>query len=381
MALNYLDYSQYPSEVKAIFRDVFLYDGTGASPTVFGYYWATSPVAPFTGNKIQGFYFDLFGGGGGLSQFQLAPSIDPNGAVATWELTKADFASYLRGQMRGEDPDFYTSTENCEEGLIGVMDFHHMGGIGESPSPTDWGALVGGFGIVYSRYQCMFDLSIALNDACFTTGSPSTQAAYYTCWLQASFHYTGGHLALHNQARGDGSFYQLVPIEPASIANCPMLYMLVWTASMIAAMNATPAIKRYMHGGFKQRPLPASWEGDYVESGQMLATYVAFAQNQLATFYYSSVWMNPDADADFLSTDHCIGIIITGAATEPSTTYNIYMQAEAYDLSPTTVKALYSRVGAVRTELTRFTDVLDYDVEVEFGGVLAPCDLYEIVTL
>lgn len=382
MALNYLDYSQYQDDVNLIHADIFRYNGSGTHPDAFGYYYATDPVG-LAGNKIQGYYLDLFGGGGGLSIFQFAPSLNPNGVVPDWETKKRAFTSYQRTAMRLLDSDFYFSTENCEEGLIGVIDIHHSGGIGESPSPTDWGQYVGSFGIVYSRFQCMFTLAIALNDACFTTGSPSTQAQYYTTWVQAQFHFTGGHMAFHNQARGDGSFYQLVPLEPPGIANCPMYYMLVWMQGMVTKMDETPMIRKYMRLGLRMRPLPESWEGDYVESGSMLSTYLATVQSVLSIYYTSSVWILPEADDDYPLTSACIGIVITGAATEETHTYNIYMQAEAYDLSPNTVKVLYQRVGATRTELTRFTDVLDYDHEVVFDSLnfQAPCDLLEIVTL
>jgi len=175
-----------------------------------------------------------------------------------------------------------------------------------------------------------------------------------------------------------------MPVFPATLLNCPMFYMIVWIKGMIAKMDETPMIRTYMRKGFRMRPLPESWEGDYVESGQMLSTFLAFQQAELSIYYSSSVWMLPEADDDYPLTDHCIGIVITGASTEATHDYNIYMQAEAYDLSPTTVKALYRRVGtggSSRTEVARFTDVLDYTATLVFDGVTAPCDLYEIVTL
>lgn len=371
MSINYLDFNTYLTQVKAILLDHYFYDGSGASPTAFGYYYATdtNPAGGLTGNKVRGFYFDLFGGGGNVSTYQQAPSISPNGNSGTWEERKADLADHIRTEGRLLDADLYTSTENCEEGLIGVIDIHHLGGIGSSPSPTVWGAQGAMFNIVYSRYQCLHDLSIAVNDDALTG---FTQDFYYAAWVNAVFHITAGHLCLNNGARSDGTWLPIVPLATPGFGTCGLFVTLTMIKSFIAKMDATPLIRSYMRAGTRMRPLPASWEGDYMDSGFMLATYLAHAQGDASVFTSSSVWVDP-ATGD-------IGIVLTSAITG-NVAYNIYMDAEAYDLDPTRVHVLYRRVGAVRTELVRFTDVLDYDHTIVFDLVAASCELLEVVQL
>lgn len=369
MPVAFMDFVNYYATVKAIHKDIYQYDGGGTSPTAFGYY-----LEP-TANRARGFYFDLFGGGGNLSIYQHAPSLDPNGSSGQWETNKAGLAAYIRTQLRVIDSAIYTSTENCEEGLIGSIDIMHAAGIGSSPEPKVWGQLGFTFAIVYSRAQCLFDLAIALNtSANDTLQIPSTQTVFYTTWINAGFHYTGGHLCINN---GFASGI-VVPTNPPTLANCPMYYTLVFIKSVIAAMNATPAIRTYMHSGFRMRPLPASWEGDYMESGQPLSSYLVNQQTNTDVYISSSVWLNPAADSDYTGTSGCLGIIITSASTS-NVTYNLSLDSECYGLDPSRIKILYSRAGAFRTEVTRFIVALDYDIAITFNGTDAPVLVYEVV--
>ena len=380
MALTYLDFCNYLNTVKLITKDHFIYNGSGVSPTAFGYIYATdtNTAGGLTGNKPRGFYFDLFGGGGNVSTFQQTPSLTPNGNNGEWEARKRELAEYWRTYARLIDADFYTSTENCEEGLIGVIDIHHLGGIGSSPTPDVWGAQGWSFNIVYSLYQCFNDLSVSVNDGALIS---TAQDFYYAAWVNAVFHITSGHLCINNGARADGSFLPICPVFPVTFGSSGLYITMVLMRSCIDKMDATPMIRNYMRGGFRMRPLPASWEGDYMDSGKMLATYLATAvsTDDISIYVSSSVWVLAGVDDDY-PTIGALGIVITSAHTA-DVVYNIYMQAEAYDLDPTRVHVLYERIGAVRTELKRFTDVLDYDYTIVFDFVSAPCVLLEVVQL
>ncbi len=360
------DFANYLTDIKAIIKDLFQYNATGVSITAFGYY--RQPA-----NKIRGFYWDFFSGG--VFHFiQHSPSITPNGNVAGWEANKRAVAIYARDQMRVLDSAFYMTSEAPEEGLIGAFDALHLGTVGTVRN--DYGQFFPGFQICYGRYQGLLDLSVNFNDGAVNgTSVPTDQSDFYVRLLNASFHATGGRLCLNNHTQ-----YMVVPIDPPTFFNCPAYIILIAVKSFIDKMTATPMIRKYMRRGFRQRPLPASWEGDYIESGQSLYDFVGFRSGSAGTYYTSSVWMLPDADADFASTSHNIGIVISGVLTATNT-YNIYMDARAYNLSPTSIKVLYSRLGAVRTEVARFTDVLDIDITVTFDGVSAPLLLYEVVQL
>jgi len=371
MPVTHFDWANYQTTVRNIFKDIYSYDGLGASAVAFGYWRQTT-------NRIRGFYFDLYGGGGNLSSFQAAPSLDPNGNSGDWEPNKALVASEVRTHMRTLDPDFYFSTENAEEGLIGAFDIHHVGGIGDSSQASDniWGSNLWMFGVVYSRFQALYDLALTLNDTAFQNPS---QQVYYAVLMSSVFHGTGGHVCISNGIEGQ----VIIPTDPPTQGNCTLYYLVVSMQSFIAAMDATPVIRTYMRTGYRMRPLPASWEGDYIESGRGMFQFLADevgAGNQ-GVFVCSSVWLNPAADPDFPATSSCLGIVISSVSTEATLTYNIYIDSEAYDLVPDRPKALYLRTGASRTEIARFTDVLDQDITITFNGTSAPFYLYEIVQL
>lgn len=373
MAVTHFDWANYLTSVKAIIKDVIRYQGGGASGSaLLGYY--RQPAA----NRWRGYYWDLYGGGGNLSTFQHSPGLNPNGNSGDWEPNKSELADYEREQMRALDSGFYQTTENCEEGLIGGgFDVMHIGQLGETSGEVGrkWGQLASLFTVVYSRYQCLLNLGVTLNS---TTFVDSSQQGYYASWVNASFHSTGGHLCLSNGVVTG----RLVPTDPPTLGNCLNFYLLTFIKSIITKMNATPSIRTYMRTGLRCRPLAASWDGDYLESGTGLSDYLVQEVStslSAAVYVSSSVWLNPAADADYPTTANCIGIVITSASTQ-NYTYNIAIDAEAYDLDPTRVHVLYSRVGAVRTELARFTDELDYDLSIVFDGSTAPCILLEIVT-
>ena len=368
MSLTHFDFANYLSDIQAIIKDVQQYDGSGTEPTAFGYFLQPSS------NRARGFYYDLWGGGAHLLQY--APSVDPNGNTVDWEANKVTLSTYLRTQMRdaggGNDSAFYQTTEAPEEHLIPAFDAVHLGTFGTLNDTYGGGTFL--YSVVYSRFQCLLDLSVTLNTtATAPTPIPSSQNIYYTAWVAKIWHETGGHLCINNTTSA-----VLIPTNPPTLANCPMFYMLAFMKSIIDKVAATPAIKTYMQRGWRMRPLEDSWYGDLIESGDTLAAYLA--SNVTDTWVNHSIWLNPSADSDFASTSNCIGIVITSHDTNDHT-LNLYMQSEAYDLSPTSVKVLYTRVGNVRTEVTRFTDVLDYDITVAFDGSQAAVLLYEVVQL
>src|SRR5688572_5991580 len=184
MAVTYFDFPNYLSSIKAIVKDIFQYDGMGASATAFGYHRLMSPPP-------HGFYWDLYGGGGNVGTQQHAPSLTTNGNNGDWESAKNELVEYQREQMRASlDPDFYQSTEAPEEGLIPGFDFMHMGQLGEVHN-DDWGSNMALFNIVYSRYCCLFNLGVTLNtDATDYFTIPSTQSAFYVMWVNWAFHET-----------------------------------------------------------------------------------------------------------------------------------------------------------------------------------------------
>lgn len=374
MAATNFDWANYLTTVKAIIKDVFQYDGTGPGSGLGAFGLWRAPSA----NRWRGHYWDLYGGAGNLSVFQLSPSVDPNGNHGDWEANKAELALYERTQMRALDAGFYQTTENVEEGLIGSgFDFMHLGVIGELVGLSQWGANVGSFSIVYSRFQCMFNLGITFNDVFFQDAS---QVIFYTMWVNFSFHQTGGHLSVSNPVVTG----IVVPTDPPTLLNNNNFFLLVFMKSVIDKMNATPAIRTYMRTGYRMRPLPHSWEGHYADSGKELAAYLAEGSTNGTSpsdaRLFSSVWWNPAADADYPATSNCYGIVITSCLTA-STTYRIQIEANELDMPPTSVKVLYSRVGAVRTELTRFTESLDYTATITFDGATAPVLLFEVVQL
>jgi hypothetical protein len=122
-----------------------------------------------------------------------------------------------------------------------------------------------------------------------------------------------------------------------------------------------------------------SWEGDCMASGRPLSSYLAHAQGLDFNIYTStSVWMNPDADLHFADSNN-IGIVLTSVHTD-DVPYKIHIDSEAYGLDPTRLHILVSRLGNVRTELARFSDLLDYDFTSIFDFLGAHCVLLEIVT-
>lgn len=367
MTLQVFDVANYKTQIEAILKDVLTYNATGSSPTAFGYYRQTT-------NKPRGFYFDVWGGS--FHAMQYAPSVTPNGNSGDWENNKRDVAIYLRDQMRVLDSDFFTTTEAPEEGQVGAFDAMHLGLLGLFPSTIQVGQFSPLFQVVYGRYQSLLTFGNTLNEtATALTPIPSSQAAYYTIILNASFHATGGKLCVTNF-----TLVPIVPTNPPTISNCPMYYMLAFIKGMITNMTATPMIRTYLRSGHRQRPLAQSWEGDMLVSGEDLYGFFARRSGEVNSYNSSSVWLNPDADPDYPLTSNCIGIVITSAL--PSTiTYPISMDAVAYGLSPTQIKVLYSRVGSTRTELTRFTDRLDYTPTIVFDGTNPPTALLEIVTL
>lgn len=376
MAVTHFDFSNYMTDAKAIFKDILRYQGGGASADpLLGYY--RQPTA----NRFRGWYWDLYGGGGNLSTFQATPALNPNGNSGDWEPNKAEIALDARTQMRALDAAFYQSTENCEEGLIGSgFDVMHTGGIGDVPGEVgnNWGCIASLFTVVYSRYQCMLNLAITLNETTFTVGG---QDAFYSAWINAEFHVTGGHFCLSNGIVTG----LLCPTDPPVFGQ-PNFRIVAYIATALAKVTATPIIKKYMQRGFRMRPLPESWEGHQLELNVGIGDYCQRGSAGVLTDYpspfyiFSSVWLNPAADDNFPSTSNCIGIVISSSGIE-NLTYNIYMESEAYDLVPERVKVLYQRVGAVRTELTRFTETLDYDASIVFDGATAPLYLFEIVQL
>ncbi len=368
MAATHFDFANYLADCKAIMKDVLQYDGLGASATAFGYWRRTV-------TKIKGYYWDLYGGGGNLSSFQAAPSIDPNGNSGDWEANKAELALYQRTQMRVLDAAFYQSTENAEENLIGSgFDMMHVGGIGDL-DVTLWGVNAQLFTVVYSRYQCLMNLAVTLNE---TTFDGDTQQGFYTAWINATFHATGGHFCISN---GNETGGVLCPTDPPQLGQ-PNFRICAFIATAMLKVDTTPAIRTYMQRGWRMRPLPASWEGHAISLNLSAAGYAQEGRADGPTPHsvFSSVWMNPAADADFPSTSNCIGIVISSCGLA-SLTYNIYMDSEAYDLVPHRTKVLYLRVGAARTEITRFTETLDYDATITFDGATAPMYLFEVVQL
>lgn len=345
--------------IKAIIADIHGYNGTliGGGSDNIGYYTQLFGAAP------RGWYYDLWGGGGVL--FNYDPAVDPNGNIGTWEINKNALTVYLRDRMRAVDPAFYFSTENCEEAMIPSVDVMHIGDL----FSAETGVFDGAFSVVYSRYQCLIDLSITLNQNAVdpALGIPSSQYAFYLGWVVWMWHETGGHVCINN-----GQNIPLISVDPPTIANCPEYILLVGAKRLIERLDSNADMKNYMQRGIRMRPLPASWEGTYLEAGLKLKDWIAGQMNSAVNPQHmicSSVWQNVETGS--------IGIVLTNHETM-NLVYHIHVEAAAYDLNPGSVYALYRNVAGVRTEVKRFTDILDYDHTLGFDAVSLTCDLLEI---
>lgn len=365
--LVYFDLEAYQNDVTDIVTDMILYNGTGSNPEVLGYYRNVT-------NKPRGWYLDLWGGGGVLLNYD--PALSPNGNTGAWETRKSQIGSDVRDAVRAVDANAYFITENTEQGIIPSMD---VACSGSAPGGTDAGQTLDLFGTVFSRFQCILELGVVFTTASLTDSTPSSQYVLYLSWHMFRWHENGGHFCMTN-----GTGVPVCPVDPPSISNCPEYPLLVAILRCLSRFSTVPAMKTYMRHGLRMRPLPSSWVGDYLEGGLQLVTWLNNnAANAVtpANLINHSVWKHVDGAANGIATND-IGIVIT-SHREANQTFNIYMRSEAYDLSPTAIKVLYKRNNSTgnREEVTRFTDILDYDVTLTYDGSGPAVDLYEVVTL
>jgi hypothetical protein len=341
--IAYFDCANNHATIKAIVTDILNYNAAGSSPSAFGYYRQTV-------NKPHGYYWDFWGGGGNLLTY--SPSVSPNGNTGDWESGKKTISDYVRAAMVAIDANFFQTTEGCEEHLIPSFDAMHVTG------DIGFGRRAELFSIVYSRYQPIFELDVSLS-ASAVTDIPNSNYLYYTGTIAWIFHQTG-HLCLKNETG-----LKIVPTNPPNLSNCAFFYSLEFMRLLIANVGTTTAILTYMHEGYRLRPLEDAIEGDLIDDEDWQTNLFGTAAPLI-----SSVWRN--------ATTGDTGIVVTNHHTATQT-LRIRMEATAYELDPGAVHILYRNVGGVRSELTRFTDSLDYSLTTSYYLAGTVCELFEVV--